>query len=431
MEDISLITYLACIISRLVYFDNTHFLEKYTQIMDIKKLSNQLEKIKKVDQENIFTPKTDNLLEISRLINKINYKKTDILDSKHVKYIIISTSNFSSVYLIADKMSNTIFIGFRGTSSVKSALSYLKLTSIIPFKTCNKNSNGYLLGIFKIVGEIFYTISEGINFLSNNFLDKKNIKLITTGQSLGGGCAQIFSYLWIKLNPSSSICCITFGSPRVMNGSLIKKYINLINKGKIQFKRVITYGYPFVEVPFNRNYVDENKTYFHVDDMSKKLKTTMLICNNYKKTKKLICNVKNKTKRVKKDIKSHGNYLSINYDKAAQGLTDLKKEIHRGHMLDTVCRIIIGGNNDPSSVSFYNLQKIKTPDSTFIESIKEKLSKKILTDYKHQDIYMNTTIFNKLLKKSIVLNDDNTNPTLFTELVEIKQGKPNPELYCV
>ena len=91
MEDISLITYLACIISRLVYFDNTHFLKKYTQIMDIKKLSNQLEKIKKVDQENIFTPKTDNLLEISRLINKINYKKTDILDSKHVKYIIIST----------------------------------------------------------------------------------------------------------------------------------------------------------------------------------------------------------------------------------------------------------------------------------------------------------------------------------------------------
>jgi hypothetical protein len=44
---------------------------------------------------------------------------------------------------------------------------------------------------------------------------------------------------------------------------------------------------------------------------------------------------------------------------------------------------------------------------------------------------MNTTIFNKLLKKSIVLNDDNMNPTLFTDLVEIKQGKPNPELYCV
>ena len=44
---------------------------------------------------------------------------------------------------------------------------------------------------------------------------------------------------------------------------------------------------------------------------------------------------------------------------------------------------------------------------------------------------MNTTIFNKLLKKSIVLNDDNTNPTLFTELVEIKQGVGKPELYCL
>ena len=44
---------------------------------------------------------------------------------------------------------------------------------------------------------------------------------------------------------------------------------------------------------------------------------------------------------------------------------------------------------------------------------------------------MNTRIFNNLFKKSIVLDDDNMNPTLFTELVEIEQGAGKPQLYCL
>jgi hypothetical protein len=60
----------------------------------------------------------------------------------------------------------------------------------------------------------------------------------------------------------------------------------------------------------------------------------------------------------------------------------------------------------------------------------KKIKKRFTTDYKHQDIYMNTAIFNKLLKKSVALDDDNMNPTLFTELVVIEQDKRQPELYC-
>ena len=44
---------------------------------------------------------------------------------------------------------------------------------------------------------------------------------------------------------------------------------------------------------------------------------------------------------------------------------------------------------------------------------------------------MNTRIFNDLLKKSVVLDDDNMNPILFTKLVEINEGKGQPELYCL
>jgi hypothetical protein len=365
MQEISLITYFACILSRLVYFNNNNFLEKYTQIMDITKLSTQLKKIKEVNAVNIFKPKINNTLQISEKINKINYtdKPFKIVESKDVKYIIISTSNYSSVFLIADKRTNAIFIAFRGTSSVKSGLSYTKLTSSLPFRTCNQSKDGYLLGIFKIVSEMFYTINEGIRFLSNDFLKNqnknKNIKLITTGHSLGGGCAQIFSYLWIKKHPYSTICCITFGSPRVMNGHLMDKYIKLINKHKIQFERIITDGDPFPKLPPKTVGTSKTRTYYHVDDLDDKLQQNALFCSNYKKTKKLHCDVKNKTKRAKISMQNHGNYLSINYDKAAQGLTDTKKEIQRDSQYNTICRIIIGGENEPFKVSFFNLQQIK------------------------------------------------------------------------
>jgi hypothetical protein len=75
--------------------------------------------------------------------------------------------------------------------------------------------------------------------------------------------------------------------------------------------------------------------------------------------------------------------------------------------------------------------KTKTKINDIVSEVIKKFKKKFTTDYKHQDIYMNTTIFNDLLKKSVVLDDDNMNPTLFTELVEIEQGKGQDELYCL
>jgi uncharacterized membrane-anchored protein YjiN (DUF445 family) len=98
-----------------------------------------------------------------------------------------------------------------------------------------------------------------------------------------------------------------------------------------------------------------------------------------------------------------------------------------------VCRIIFGGNNEKSRAVFFLLDDLKTKTKTndIVSEVITKLKKTFTTDYKHQDIYMNTRIFNDLLKKSVVLDDDNMNPTLFTELVEIDQGAGKPELYCV
>ena len=430
--DIPLISYISSILSRLSYMNNTNFLHYYDEIFKVKELRDQLHKIKEVDDKDIFDPIVNNIDIINKKINIITKKhlihKSD--NSSNVKYISISTSNYSSVYIIADKLMNTIFIAFRGTYSLKSALAYFKLTSIEPYKICKNNPGGLILGIFKIVGEIFYTIKESIHFLSSTFLKTKNYKLVTTGHSLGGGCSQIFSYFLVKQNPKIKITCVTFGGPRVFNKYLVDKFNNYIERNIIMFKRYVTNGDPITLLPLTRK--KGNISYYHPDEENNKMDYTAIVCRNVKKTQKALCNLRNKTKKHKPNLKFHGTYLGLSYSGAGEDILKTTKEIVRSHG-NTVCRIIFGGNNEKSRAVFFLLDdlKTKTKINDIVSEVIKKFKKKFTTDYKHQDIYMNTTIFNNLLKKSVVLDDDNMNPTLFTELVEIEQGKGQPELYCV
>ena len=430
--DIPLISYISSILSRLSYMNNTNFLHYYDEIFKVKELRDQLHKIKEVDDKDIFEPIVNNIDIINKKINTITKKhlihKSD--DSSNVKYISISTSNYSSVYIVADKVTNTIFIAFRGTYSLKSALAYFKLTSVEPYKICKNNPSGLVLGIFKIVGEIFYTIKESIHFLSSTFLKTNNYKLVSTGHSLGGGCSQIFSYFLVKQNPKIKITCVTFGGPRVFNKYLVDKFNNYIERNIIMFKRYVTNGDPITLLPLTRK--KGNVSYYHPDEGNDKMDYTAIVCRNVKKTQKALCNLRNKSKKNKPDLKFHGTYLGLSYSGAGEDILKTTKEIIRSHG-NTVCRIIFGGNNEKSRAVFFLLDDLKTKTKTndIVSEVITKLKKTFTTDYKHQDIYMNTRIFNDLLKKSVVLDDDNMNPTLFTELVEIDQGAGKPELYCV
>ena len=430
--DIPLISYISSILSRLSYMNNSNFLYYYDEIFKVSELRDQLHKIKEVDDKDIFEPIVNNIDIINKKINTITKKhlinKSD--DSSNVKYISISTSNYSSVYIVADKVTNTIFIAFRGTYSLKSALAYFKLTSIEPYKICKNNPGGLVLGIFKIVGEIFYTIKESIHFLSSTFLKTNNYKLVSTGHSLGGGCSQIFSYFLVKQNPKIKITCVTFGGPRVFNKYLVEKFNNYIERNIIMFKRYVTNGDPITLLPLTTK--RGNVSYYHPDEENDKMDYTAIYCKNVKKTQRVICNLHNKTKKNKPDLKYHGTYLGLSYSGAGEDILKTTKEIVRSHG-NTVCRIIFGGNNEKSRAVFFLLDdlKTKTKINDIVSEVIKKFKKKFTTDYKHQDIYMNTTIFNDLLKKSVVLDDDNMNPTLFTELVEIEQGKGQAELYCL
>ncbi len=429
--DIPLISLISCIMSRLSYFDDTYFLNKYLQIFSIPDLNKQIINFKKQDVTNIFDLKVKNMTQINKKINIINYNnKSDILSSENVQYISISTSNYSSVYVVANKIMNTIFVCFRGTYSVKSGLSYLKLSSITPKNICHGSNDGYLLGVFKIISEIFYTIEESINYLSTHFLKTSKIKIVTTGHSLGGGAASIFSYLWIKHKPELKIVCVTFGSPRVMNSALIEKFNELIISKTILFKRYITNGDPFAKLPITSKKFENS--YYFPDDYDESLSFVAITCNHIKKTRKVLCNLKNKTKKRKIDIKSHGIYLGVSYKGAANNVTDLNKEIIRDTNNDTICRIIIGGNNDNFRAVFFNLTEAKMKKQDFISSKLAKIKKTFFqVDYKHQDIYINKKMFEKLIKASAELDNENLNPLISDKIVEIEHKNPKQELNCI
>ena len=430
--DIPLISSISSIMSRLSYFDNTHFLNKYLQIFNINELNKQILSIKDLDITDIFDLKIKNMISINKKINEINYNDniSSNLSSKDVQYISISTSNYSTVYIVANKLMNTIFVCFRGTYSVKSGLSYLKLSSISPKNICDASDDGYLLGVFKIIAEIFYTIKESINYLSRHFLKTNNIKIVTTGHSLGGGAASIFSYLWVKHESDLKIACITFGSPRVMNGPSIKKFNELIHNNIIMFKRYINNGDPFAKLPITSKKFENS--YYFPDDYDNSLDFVAITCRDNKKTRKINCNLKTKTKKRKIDIKYHGMYLGISYKSAANNISDLNKEIKRDSNDDTICRIIIGGNNENFKAVFFNLNDAKMKKQGLIASKISKIKKTFLKiDYKHQDIYINKKMFEKLIKNSTELDNTNLNPLISEKLVKIQHNNPKQDLVCI
>ena len=145
-----------------------------------------------------------------------------------------------------------------------------------------------------------------------------------------------------------------------------------------------------------------------------------------------MCNLKNKTKKRKINIKYHGMYLGISYKAAANNISDLNKEIKRDSNDDTICRIITGGNNEKYKVVFFNLNDAKIKKQGFVISKIEKIKKTFLKiDYKHPDIYINKKMFEKLMKNSTELDNENLNPLISDKLIKIKHNNPKQELTCL
>ena len=62
----------------------------------------------------------------------------------------------------------------------------------------------------------------------------------------------------------------------------------------------------------------------------------------------------------------------------------------------------------------------------------EKIKKTFFQiDYKHQDIYINKKMFEKLIKNSSELDNENLNPLTSDKLVKIQHNNPKEELICI
>ena len=61
-----------------------------------------------------------------------------------------------------------------------------------------------------------------------------------------------------------------------------------------------------------------------------------------------------------------------------------------------------------------------------------KLIKSFILDYKHQDIYMNTQVFETLIKNSSELDNNELNPLAPNKIESIQyNGKVEEQLYCI
>jgi len=304
-----------------------------------------------------------------------------------VRYISIGWSNYGEVYVVADKrMPNTILVLFRGTYSAKTAALYSKPTSIVPLTVC-KNAKGekeqFLYGIFKATTELLHTIIEATRFLAWDFLgarDPNSVKIITAGHSLGGAMCTNFAYLWLgakKTSPytdapynilSDNIVCLSYGAPRCMSSSVAKKFCEFVEQNKILYLRVTTRGDPVPGLPpktgFQHPCSQDKEMRKKVSEDCNNL-LTMRPLPNVSYDKDLDCQ-NYKTRAYIPNPIAHTIYLDILFTSAVDigkflAGVGLSKEVLRTDKGSTVCRLILGENNNYKAIFFDVNEARKTP----------------------------------------------------------------------
>ena len=193
------------------------------------------------------------------------------------------------------------------------------------------------------------------------------------------------------------------------------------------YTRYISNGDPFVKLPLTSKKFENS--YYFPDNYDDSLAYVAITCNYMKKTNKVKCNLKNKTKKAKLSVINHGLYLGITFKNAANGKMNFDKEIKRDTDDSTLCRIIIW--NKKNKVVFFKLNDVKnniSKEKNFIT----KIMKNFVVDYKHQDIYMNTQVFENLIKKGTELDNTNLNPLAPNKIESIQHnGKVEEQLNCL
>ena len=400
-----------------------------------------------------------------------------------VAYISISTSNYGGYYILVDsRMPNSIFVVFRGTYSAKSAGSYSKPTSIIPYAvgkdlspeelkkkllTDQGKMYGILGGINKILDDVYHTIIQSMLYLAQTYLKpigKESIKVFTTGHSLGGGLCTLFANDWYettRISPydkapydifTKQICCISIASPRVLSPGLSNNFCQKILDKQIFYKRITNRGDPVPALP-QKSYTGLTDGFEHPCSAKKYGSTQRNVisidCGSAMKTipvpgpayeKPLDCR-NTKTSIFRGNFSgnplAHTVYMYINFVTAVPVAKFLSSalparvksrptEIQRTSSGATVARIILGisnhnsnSNNIEFKTSFFVLNQLRPKDKqTFVTNPHAK-------PISSEDTLMNPTVFLQLIKGLKPLTGD-LNPVIPTQIDELNIGSIEP-----
>lgn len=193
--------------------------------------------------------------------------KSRLQEQDNWAYIYIHTSEDLSVYLLADKLTYSVYVIFRGTRSLQNVKSDLKPHAQIlcDDSADKKDVEEVFKGVYKLQNEAIHSIYYSTIWLADNFLKatKKNpVQLWSYGHSLGGASASLFAYLWVGIhdeqirvgNQKADICmpnihCSTYGAPKVFNQILNKHFERLMKQGRIQYVRYVTEGDVITSLP--------------------------------------------------------------------------------------------------------------------------------------------------------------------------------------
>jgi hypothetical protein len=133
-----------------------------------------------------------------------------------------------------NKMYDSIFVGFRGSTNFHNWFTNIHFSLIYPYDDDIALEKGFY-NLFKSMKEDIY---NNIDSLTKKY-NTKNI--LITGHSLGGAISTLLSFDILYNSLPYKIYLITFGSPRVGNQKFMKEF----NKYNIYSKR-ITHHYDIV-----------------------------------------------------------------------------------------------------------------------------------------------------------------------------------------
>jgi hypothetical protein len=201
-----------------------------------------------------------------------------------------------------------------------------------------------------------------------------------------------FAYLWMSVKKTApytdapynvladNIVCLSYGSPRCMSSAVAKKFCSLVAENKILYLRVTTRGDPVPGLPPKTGFqhpCSEEK------EMRKKISED---CNNLLNIKSaehvfydkdLDCQ-NYKTRAYLPAPVAHTFYLDILFMRAVDigkfiAGVGVSKEVLRTDKGSTVCRLILGENNNYKTI-FFDVNEARKAPTNLDGQLEEKIA---------------------------------------------------------